>query len=165
MILGGELQTLCALRASPGIGGLLVDPAEIRSRVRRETGLLPPCRVFAALQVSHAVGKALIAERPEGAIVGTVPIQRGAPRGTPGITMSEIARFRTEFATLGHLRIETGRHVKQLIRPLEEARVPLAFDPGDSGTRIYRRRIYRTSPGLSPNSVNPVWPPLRRPFS
>ncbi len=135
-LFGGQFRRVMRLEATPGLGGLLVDPKEIKALTSRgRPGMSASC-AFMMLGIGEAAGKRLIAEKTGEAVFETVSV----PGETePWITPDAMASFRAKYVTFKSLMIEANCKQPQLKRMLADHEVKPAFDPKTLGAILYRR--------------------------
>ncbi|OED49628.1 hypothetical protein AB838_06115 [Rhodobacteraceae bacterium (ex Bugula neritina AB1)] len=132
----GQFRRVMRLETTPGIGGLLVDPKEIKALTSlSRPGMTASC-AFMMLGIGEAAGKRLLAEKTGEAVLETVSVPGEAE---PWVTPEAMACFRSKFVTFKSLLIEAKCKQTQLKWILAAHEVKPAFDAKTLGAILYRR--------------------------
>ncbi|KIC07213.1 hypothetical protein RA19_24745, partial [Leisingera sp. ANG-M1] len=135
-LFNGQFRRVMRLEATPGIGGLLVDPKEIKALTSRSRpGMTASC-AFMMLGIGEAAGKRLIAAKTGEVVLETVSIPGEAE---PWVTPEAMACFRSKYVTFKCLLIEAKCKQTQLKWVLAAHKVKPAFDPKTLGAILYKR--------------------------
>lgn len=135
-VFGGRLQRVMRLENEPGLGGLLVDPLEVKLLTPRGRPGMSAGLAFMMLGIGAAAGRRLISGQFGGTILKTV----GVPgEGGAWVTPAAMACFRSRYVTFKSLLIEAKCKQPQLKRMLAAHEVKPAFDPKTLGAILYRR--------------------------
>ncbi|AXQ95515.1 TniQ family protein [Cereibacter azotoformans] len=139
-LLDGTLRRVGRVPAVDGLAAVRLDPDELTPFAQKRPRGCSHTDAFRLLKLPFRIGQALMADRPGGALLRSHRVPASAWSLTGIWLMPEdVEAFRTEYATHGNLCSETGLHHQEVTRRLQRLGVPTAVDPGEIGTRVYRR--------------------------
>lgn len=138
LLLSRALTRVFRLADVPGYGGILLDPAQVRTaaRARYPETVVSASRAAERLGMSQTVVRALMADRDGGPFIKPLPM-----RGSTNIEVrvDVVDDFAKAHVGLIGLSRETGIHHIRLRRRLDAAGIRPIDDPKRLRARIYRR--------------------------
>jgi len=135
----GTLRNVVRVAGVDGLAAVRLDPEELARFAKVRPLGYGPSEAFKLLKVPLAVGRALLADRPGGPLLRSrrVPVSAFAMSGI-WLMPQDLADFSRDYATHGHLCMETGLHHLELTRALKKMGVEPVVDPKEIGVRVYR---------------------------
>lgn len=136
LLFTGKLRRIYRLASQKGLGGILVDPFELRwmfGNIR--PGMSAEC-AFLVLGVRRGTGEKLIGDFAGAPLLETISVRNFDGKW---VTPAALDKFRRSYMTAKQLRVETSLSVSKIDQILRKHSVEPAFDRRELGARLYRR--------------------------
>ncbi|AEI92444.1 hypothetical protein RLO149_c004150 [Roseobacter litoralis Och 149] len=139
LILGGFLERVVRLAGQKGIGGLLMDPAEVKLHASAFTTSLSPTGAFGALKIPREVGWNLVDQNSEDVSLPVAYVF--GPNGEhriPQFDLAVVSDFMARFIHSARITEQYGLQVREVVSRLKRRGIFPVLLRAEIGEDFYR---------------------------